>query len=92
MEGIAGRKYNYFRALQLEQQSGGINLMPDSNVPILDEWDQDTYVPDDVNQVLERYKNGKGLETQMRETDPALRSINESKQTNDINDSEQNDD
>jgi general secretion pathway protein D len=92
MEGIAGRKYNYFRALQLEQQRGGINLMPDSNVPILDEWDQDTYVPDDVNQVLERYKNGKGLETQMRETDPALRSINESKQTNDINDSEQNDD
>lgn len=92
MEGIAGRKYNYFRALQLEQQSGGINLMPDSNVPILDEWDQDTYVPDDVNQVLERYKNGKGLETQMRETDPALKSINESKQTNDLNDSEQNDD
>ncbi|WP_434927589.1 type II secretion system secretin GspD [Shewanella sp. HL-SH8] len=92
MEGIAGRKYNYFRALQLEQQRGGINLMPDSNVPILDEWDQDTYVPDDVNQVLERYKNGKGLETQMRETDPALRSINESKQTNDLNDSEQNDD
>jgi len=80
MEGIAGRKYNYFRALQLEQQARGVNLMPNTDVPILDEWDQDAYIPDDVNDVLERYKNGQGLGTKMRETDPALRSINESMQ------------
>tara|TARA_R110000851_G_scaffold280754_1_gene434051 strand:- start:18776 stop:20908 length:2133 start_codon:yes stop_codon:yes gene_type:complete len=80
MEGIAGRKYNYFRALQLEQQARGINLMPNTDVPVLEEWDQEAYLPDDVNEVLERYKSGQGLGTKMRETDPALRSIDESMQ------------
>ncbi|GIU52472.1 type II secretion system secretin GspD [Shewanella sp. KT0246] len=79
MEGIAGRKYNYFRALQIEQQERGVNLMPDSEVPVLEEWDQDAYLPDEVNEVLNRYKEGKNLETKMRETDPALRHITESK-------------
>jgi len=78
MEGIAGRKYNYFRALQLEQQERGINLMPNSQVPILEEWSQAEYLPPEVNEVLERYKEGKGLATKMRETEPALKSISES--------------
>ncbi|SQH74366.1 general secretory pathway component, cryptic [Shewanella benthica] len=80
MEGIAGRKYNYFRALQLEQQQRGINLMPNTNVPILEEWNQSEYLPAEVRDILERYKEGKGLETRMRETDPALKSISESKE------------
>ncbi|MCL1067769.1 type II secretion system secretin GspD [Shewanella olleyana] len=79
MEGIAGRKYNYFRALQIEQQERGINLMPGSDVPVLEEWDQESYLPDEVNEVLNRYKEGKNLETKMRETDPALKHISESK-------------
>jgi len=78
MEGIAGRKYNYFRALQLEQQDRGINLMPNSEVPVLEEWNQSDYLPPEVNDILERYKEGKGLETKMRETDPALKTISES--------------
>lgn len=80
MEGIAGRKYNYFRALQLEQQERGINLMPNSDVPILEEWNQSDYLPPEVNEILERYKEGKGLATNMRETDPALKTISESKE------------
>ncbi|MDO6619622.1 MULTISPECIES: type II secretion system secretin GspD [unclassified Shewanella] len=79
MEGIAGRKYNYFRALQLEQQERGVNLMPKTNVPVLTEWDQEAYLPDEVNEVLNRYKEGKELETKMRETDPALKHISERK-------------
>ena len=79
MEGIAGRKYNYFRALQLEQQERGVNLMPNTDVPILEEWDQEAYLPSEVNEVLNRYKDGKGLDTKMRETDPALKSISSSK-------------
>ncbi|QYK01238.1 type II secretion system secretin GspD [Shewanella psychrotolerans] len=79
MEGIAGRKYNYFRALQLEQQERGVNLMPNTNVPVLEEWDQEAYLPPEVNDVLERYKDRKGLETQMRETDPALKHISDNK-------------
>ncbi|MEZ8186845.1 type II secretion system secretin GspD [Shewanella sp. 5S214] len=80
MEGIAGRKYNYFRALQLEQQARGINLMPNTQVPVLDEWNQESYIPDDVNDMLDRYKSGKGLSTDMRDSDPALRTIDESMQ------------
>ncbi|MCL1047265.1 type II secretion system secretin GspD [Shewanella electrodiphila] len=78
MEGIAGRKYNYFRALQIEQQERGVNLMPNTDVPILDEWDQEAYLPDEVNEVLNRYKEGKNLETKMRDSDPALKHISES--------------
>lgn len=59
MEGIAGRKYNYFRALQLEQQKRGVNLMPDTQVPVLDEWNQSEYLPPEVNDILERYKDGR---------------------------------
>ncbi|MCE9687846.1 type II secretion system secretin GspD [Shewanella sp. AS16] len=79
MEGIAGRKYNYFRALQLEQQERGINLMPNTQVPVLPEWSQEAYLPPEVNNILERYKEGKGLDTHMRETDPALKVINDTK-------------
>ena len=80
MEGIAGRKYNYFRALQLEQQERGVNLMPNTSVPILEEWSQEEYLPPEVNEVLQRYKDRKGLDTKMRETDPAQKQINENKQ------------
>ncbi|MBT1446092.1 type II secretion system secretin GspD [Shewanella sp. JM162201] len=79
MEGIAGRKYNYFRALQLEQSERGVNLMPNTDVPVLEEWDQSNYLPPEVNDVLERYKEGKGLDTDMREKDAALNYINENK-------------
>ncbi|GAA0791245.1 MULTISPECIES: type II secretion system secretin GspD [Pseudomonadati] len=91
MEGIAGRKYNYFRALQLDQQERGINLMPNSQVPVLEEWDQEAYLPAEVNEVLERYKNGDGLETKMRQTDSTLKSISDNKQV-DTNDSENTND
>jgi general secretion pathway protein D len=80
MEGIAGRKYNYFRAIQLEQQERGINLMPNSDVPILEEWNQSEYLPPEVNDILERYKEGKGLETKMRKTDSTLKTISENKE------------
>ncbi|ABI37237.1 general secretion pathway protein D [Shewanella sp. MR-4] len=79
MEGIAGRKYNYFRALQLEQQERGVNLMPNTQVPILEEWNQSEYLPPEVNDILDRYKEGKGLDTQMRETDSTLKSLDENK-------------
>ncbi|GLP95925.1 type II secretion system secretin GspD [Paraferrimonas sedimenticola] len=79
MSGIAGRKYNYFRALQLEQQERGINLMPLTEVPILEEWNQDEYLPDEVNQILDQYRSGEGLTTPKRETDSTLRALDKSK-------------
>ncbi|GGP99094.1 type II secretion system secretin GspD [Shewanella ulleungensis] len=80
MEGIAGRKYNYFRALQLEQQGRGVNLMPNTQVPVLEEWSQEAYLPDEVNDMLEHYKNRQRLDTDLRDSDAALRVIDESMQ------------
>ncbi|MBE8167393.1 MAG: type II secretion system secretin GspD [Shewanella sp.] len=79
MEGIAGRKYNYFRALQLEQRERGVNLMPNTQVPVLEEWNQSEHIPDAVNDILQNYEQGKSLETKMRKTDPALKVITENK-------------
>ncbi|MCH1919929.1 type II secretion system secretin GspD [Shewanella sp. A3A] len=79
MEGIAGRKYNYFRALQLEQQARGVNLLPDAQVPVLEEMTPSNVSPE-VNEILERYKRGEGLETKKRATEPALKAVSESKQ------------
>lgn len=56
MEGIAGRKYNYFRALQLEQQARGINLMPNTSVPILPEMKEGSSISSEANDILQRYK------------------------------------
>lgn len=75
MQGISGRKYNYFRALQIEQEDRGINLMPNTNVPVLDEWKQEEFLSPEVNDILERYKEGKGLDTRIRKADPALKQI-----------------
>lgn len=80
MQGISGRKYNYFRALQLEQDDKGINLMPNSSVPVLPEWSMSEHISPEVNEVLERYKQGQGLDTKMRETNSTLKSITESKE------------
>ncbi|MCL2916164.1 type II secretion system secretin GspD [Shewanella corallii] len=86
MEGIAGRKYNYFRALQLEQQERGVNLMPNTDVPILEEWSQEEYLSPEVNEILERYKDRKGLDMKMRQTEPVLKTLDEQKQKDGSND------
>ncbi|MGB0893101.1 MAG: type II secretion system secretin GspD [Parashewanella sp.] len=85
MEGIAGRKYNYFRALQLEQQDKGINLMPNTQVPVLEDYDQYKHVPEAVNDILDRYKQGKGLSTDMRKNDSALKVMSQDKAKEDAN-------
>lgn len=85
MEGIAGRKYNYFRALQIEQLERGVNLMPDTQVPVLEEWNQSEYLPPEVNEIIERYKEGKGLDTQLRKTDATLKKMDESKNKDETN-------
>ena len=88
MEGIAGRKYNYFRALQLEQQGRGINLMPNTEVPVLEEWSQEAYLPDEVNDMLDHYKNRQRLDTDLRDSDAALSIINESLEKDKAQDNE----
>jgi len=38
MSNLSSRKYGLMRQIQLGQQGNGINLMPNTNVPILPEW------------------------------------------------------
>ncbi|RYV03680.1 type II secretion system protein GspD [Shewanella sp. OPT22] len=80
MNGLTGRKYNYFRALQIEQQGRGINLMPNTEVPVLEEWKNQSVVPQEVQDILQRHEEGKGLGTPMRKTDSTLKMLTESKE------------
>ncbi|MBM7071106.1 type II secretion system secretin GspD [Shewanella sp. 202IG2-18] len=80
MNGLTGRKYNYFRALQIEQQDRGINLMPNTEVPVLEEWKNQSVVPQEVQDILQRHEEGKGLGTPMRKTDSTLKMLTESKE------------
>ncbi len=80
MNGLTGRKYNYFRALQLEQQERGINLMPDTEVPVLEQWQNQSVVPQEVQEILRRHEEGKGLAMPMRRTDSTLKALSESKE------------
>ncbi|WP_163932264.1 type II secretion system secretin GspD [Paraferrimonas sp. SM1919] len=86
MQGIAGRKYNYFRGVQLEQQERGVNLMPKVTPPILDEWNPEDDIPEGVKKVLEGYQSGDGLETRIRDSEPALKVITDKPQHGDDND------
>jgi general secretion pathway protein D len=45
MTQLSRSKYNYMRALQLEQQDAGIPLMPSAAAPELPEWDESLELP-----------------------------------------------
>ncbi|RJG51621.1 type II secretion system secretin GspD [Motilimonas pumila] len=40
MASLSSRKYSLMRAVQLSQQEDGVNLMPNTDVPVLPEWGQ----------------------------------------------------
>lgn len=67
MAGIAGRKYNYFRAQQLEQADRGINLMPNTDVPILDEWVVPDGMSPEIHDILMRHQSGESMATPVRD-------------------------
>jgi len=67
MTGIAGRKYNYFRAQQLEQAERGINLMPNTDVPVLDEWVVPDGMSPEIHDILMRHQSGQSMSTPIRD-------------------------
>ncbi|MBY5923527.1 type II secretion system secretin GspD [Ferrimonas balearica] len=67
MSGIAGRKYNYFRARQLEQAERGINLMPNTDVPILEEWVVPDGMSPEIHDILMRHQSGESMATPIRD-------------------------
>lgn len=69
MGGLSGRKYNFIRAAQLEQQEDGVALMPYTNVPVLPEWEQPKpqNLSPEAMEILKNYQNGNEMETPIRD-------------------------
>ncbi len=54
MNKISNRKYNYIRAEQLKRQADGIPLMPFSEAPQLEEWDESMALPPSFEEYMEQ--------------------------------------
>lgn len=53
MHNLSSSKYNYIRAVQLEQQEEGISLMPLTDQPVLDELGKKIELPKSLKQYIE---------------------------------------
>lgn len=53
MNTISNRKYNYIRAEQLKRQADGIPLMPFSDAPQLQEWDESMALPPSFEEYMD---------------------------------------
>lgn len=60
MREISSTKYNYMRALQLDERSRGISLMPMQDSPVMNEWDSELTLPPG----FEEYMDTKQPETE----------------------------
>ncbi|ASG65164.1 type II secretion system secretin GspD [Idiomarina piscisalsi] len=60
MREISSTKYNYMRALQLDERSRGISLMPMEESPVMNEWDSELTLPPG----FEEYMDTKQPETE----------------------------
>ena len=53
MREISSTKYNYMRALQLDERSRGISLMPLEESPLMNEWDSELTLPPGFEEYLD---------------------------------------
>ncbi|WP_289116942.1 type II secretion system secretin GspD [uncultured Idiomarina sp.] len=53
MREISSAKYNYMRALQLDERSRGISLMPLEESPVMNEWDSELTLPPGFEEYLD---------------------------------------
>ena len=54
MNKISNRKYNFIRAQQLQRQSEGISLMPNTETPVLPEWNDALALPPNFEEYLQK--------------------------------------
>jgi general secretion pathway protein D len=54
MRELSSAKYNYMRALQLDERSRGISLMPTEETPLLNDWDSKLTLPPGFDEYLEK--------------------------------------
>ncbi|RUO62663.1 type II secretion system protein GspD [Pseudidiomarina insulisalsae] len=59
--GVSSRKYNYMRAQQLKRQDQGVTLMPNTETPVLSEFeDSELAIPPELQKYLDERKGDKG--------------------------------
>lgn len=56
MRELSSAKYNYMRALQLDERSRGISLMPSEDPPVLNEWNSKLTLPPGFEQYLKNQR------------------------------------
>ncbi|WP_404397224.1 type II secretion system secretin GspD [Idiomarina loihiensis] len=62
MRELSSAKYNYMRALQLDERSRGISLMPSEESPLLNDWDSELKLPPGFDEYLEKQGSEKSGE------------------------------
>ena len=59
MNEISKQKYNFIRAEQLQRQSQGVTLMPQTDTPVLPDWDESLALPPSYEEYLKRREEEK---------------------------------
>lgn len=54
MNKISNQKYNFIRAEQLKRQAEGVNLMPNTETPVLPEWNDSLALPPSYDEYLQQ--------------------------------------
>ncbi|MCP1339204.1 type II secretion system secretin GspD [Idiomarina sp. M1R2S28] len=62
MRELSSAKYNYMRALQLDERSRGISLMPSEDSPLLNDWDSELTLPPGFDEYLKKQGSEKSDE------------------------------
>ncbi|EKE85220.1 type II secretion system secretin GspD [Idiomarina xiamenensis] len=52
---ISQRKYNYMRAVQLDRRSRGVSLMPNTDTPVMPDWDNALSLPPGFEEYMEQH-------------------------------------
>lgn len=69
MRELSSAKYNYMRALQLNERSRGISLMPSEESPLLNDWDSKLTLPPGFDEYLKKQGSEKNDENKDEKSD-----------------------
>ena len=80
MRELSSAKYNYMRALQLDERSRGISLMPSEDSPLLNDWDSELTLPPGFDEYLKKQGSEKSDKKNSEESDKESDEQNEDPQ------------
>lgn len=80
MRELSSAKYNYMRALQLDERSRGISLMPSEEPPLLNDWDSELTLPPGFDEYLKKQGSENSDENKDEKSDKESDEQNEEPQ------------